>query len=218
MKAVHRSLRLQNLPRLRSVAHTLQKHRLPAGISQFNRALSTSNTSSDKPAASFSSLFGIPGTTALSLQNPFKEAQGSLFMDPISRILDTDRTVKVTAKGKEPTMRALVVSGNGRGSAGFGIGKGETAEDALEDARRKSLDTTKWVTIPISPDGRLYMDSIGKWKGTKVLMRRVKETKQGRTCGRLVYGICETFGIKHITAKRITRKRSPYTFCSVSLS
>lgn len=28
-----------------------------------------------------------------------------------------------------------------------------------------------------------------------------------------MFGIAECFGIKHMTAKRFTRKRSPHTFC-----
>eukprot|EP00924_Labyrinthula_sp_SR-Ha-C_P008373 maker-scaffold_11-snap-gene-11.30-mRNA-1 protein AED:0.00 eAED:0.00 QI:285/1/1/1/1/1/2/112/242 len=145
------------------------------------------------------------------------------FPTKLSRILDTDRTVKVTAKGKLPTLRALVVSGNGNGAAGFGKGKGKSMKTAISDAVRKS--EKKWVTVNLQ-DNALARDVTGSFKGTKVLLRApkksnklvytVQEVEEDATdlvCSRLIHGICECFGIKKVNAKILTRKRSPYAVC-----
>lgn len=146
--------------------------------------------------------------------NQLPRPTGGLYLDVQSRILDTDIVSTTTAKGKIRSMRALVVSGNGRGAGGFGMGKGESMAIALYDARRKSLNVNNWITVDMTPCGRLTRDSYARFKGTKVMLRGVKQNKFGLTCSRLIFGICEVIGIRHITAKRLTRKRSPYTYCN----
>ncbi len=51
-------------------------------------------------------------------------------------ILDTDMVQKTTPGQRVLSHRALVVVGNNRGTAGFGMGKGQTPADALNSAFR----------------------------------------------------------------------------------
>ena len=51
-------------------------------------------------------------------------------------VLDTDMTQKTMPGNRVSSSRCLVMIGNLRGAGGFGIGKGPTADKALEDAFR----------------------------------------------------------------------------------
>eukprot|EP00952_Eustigmatos_sp_NYUAD-ZCMA_P011276 45879-Eustigmatos_ZCMA.PRE.1 len=71
------------------------------------------------------------------LYNPFEfypEGPWSHFL------VDTDTTQKIIKGGHVLSYRALIVTGNGRGCAGWGVGKGATAEEAkvraLHDAKK----------------------------------------------------------------------------------
>lgn len=136
---------------------------------------------------------------------------GLEYMSPITRIIDTDQVTKPTGDGKIRTWRALVVSGNGIGAAGIGIGHADSVQDAIEEAKRASLDVNKWVTVDMTPDGRLWHDVIGKHNGIRYLLQRKGPKLFGLKCGRTVFGICECFGIKHITSQRLTKRKSPYS-------
>lgn len=59
--------------------------------------------------------------------------------------------------------------GNGSGAGGFGIGRGDSAQVALERALVKA--TKDMVPLDISPEGTLYHDLIGKHNSTLVLLR-----------------------------------------------
>lgn len=82
--------------------------------------------------------------------------RGQSKLSPISRVLHVDSVSHYTPKGKTRQFRALIVSGSGHGAAGYGVGKGKTVSEAFANGRSKSLDTTKWLTVDLDPDGRLY--------------------------------------------------------------
>lgn len=83
---------------------------------------------SDKSSASFDAK--KPG-----LLNPsiLRDADGRMWSGVI---LDTDMVQKTMPGNRVGTHRALVVIGNLRGTAGFGMGKGKTSGDALNSAFR----------------------------------------------------------------------------------
>merc|ERR1719272_404201 len=76
----------------------------------------------------------------------------------------------VTRKGgRVNSFRALVLIGNGRGSAGFGFGKGSNMKVAIEDATMKAYRYS--ISIPLYENRTLHHDILGKHNNVKVMMR-----------------------------------------------
>ena len=90
---------------------------------------------------------------ALSLEDPLN------FVDPDGRpwygiLVDTDSTQKPMALNRLMSDRCLIVIGNLKGSAGFGMGKGPSPDEALKRAFRYVTDSlpymhTKYLFITV---------------------------------------------------------------------
>jgi ribosomal protein S5 len=65
-----------------------------------------------------------------------RDAEGNLWS---ACVLDTDMVQKTMPGNRVNTHRALVVVGNLRGAAGYGMGKGKTGQDAVSAACRAAM-------------------------------------------------------------------------------
>lgn len=92
------------------------------------------------------------------------------------------------------------------------------------------------VPVDVSPDGALFHDVIGKHNNTLVLLRSGiccvcagfcvikskllvgKNHRNGIKACRIVKGVCEVIGIKHVVSKVLTRGKNPYSIVNVSFS
>lgn len=91
-------------------------------------------------------------------------------------LLTLKRVVKMTGKGKNARMQALVVAGNGKGLVGYGEGKDENAGKAASKAFHAAVKSMDYVerynghTIPAEVSG--------KWSATTVRLRPRPQGKQ----------------------------------------
>ena len=100
----------------------------------------------------------------------------------------------VTRKGgRVNSFRALIVLGNGQGSAGFGFGKGVNMRFAIEDATMKAYRDV--VSIPLYENRTLHHDCLGKYNNVKVQMRSARPG-YGLKAGPVMNAICDCFGIR----------------------
>ncbi len=115
------------------------------------------------------------------------------------RVVHISRVAKVVKGGRRFSFSALVVSGNGQGSVGYGLGKANEVPDAIRkgvDKARKSLRQ-----VPLS-DRSIPHDVIGKFGAATVLLKRAC-AGTGVIAGGPVRAICEVAGVHDILTKCI---------------
>lgn len=115
----------------------------------------------------------------------------------VEKVININRTSKVTKGGKRISFSALVVVGNRAGSVGCGFGKAnevsESIKKGINDARRNMFTVQmKGVTIPY--------EIIGMYGAGKVLLKPAAEGT-GVIAGGVTRAICEAVGIKDILTK-----------------
>ena len=121
-------------------------------------------------------------------------------------ILDTDMVQKTMPGNRVSTHRALVVIGNLRGAAGFGMGKGQAPADALNAAFRDA--TRNLVHIDLFDNYGLAHDVYGKHNSCHAYIRATPKSRMmvGSPFAR---AILERFGISSASCK-IVGRRDPY--------
>lgn len=122
-------------------------------------------------------------------------------------VVDTDNTQKVVKGGQVLSYRCLVVAGNLNGSAGYGIGKGATPEEAKVRAFR---DTKKnLIHVDLYRNRCITTPLIGKHNSCRVLIQ-AGNPRQPSMEGRMINDILRVFGVECGEAKSIGR-RNPYS-------
>ena len=118
------------------------------------------------------------------------------------KVLDIRRTARVVAGGRRFSFRASVVIGNRNGKVGLGMGKGADVSSAVEKAVSKAkkdmivVAVTKAKTIPYQVEG--------KASAARILLKPAQEGR-GLVAGGPIRIIAELAGIRHITAKIVSR-------------
>jgi small subunit ribosomal protein S5 len=116
----------------------------------------------------------------------------------MKKALVIKRVVNMNGKGKQPSMYALVVVGNGNGLAGYGEGKDEEATRAVRKATNRAIKNMRYFD---RYDNRtLAMDLTHKFHATTLELRS-RPPGFGIRTNHYVHEICRCIGIQDISAK-----------------
>ncbi|KAI8337632.1 ribosomal protein S5, C-terminal domain-containing protein [Chlamydoabsidia padenii] len=123
----------------------------------------------------------------------------------IKKALVIKRVVNMNGKGKQPSMYALVVVGNGNGLAGYGEGKDEEASRAVRKATNRAIKNLRYFD---RYDNRtVSMDITHKFHATKLYLRS-RPPGFGCRANHYVHEICRCIGIQDLSGK-VRGSRTP---------
>ncbi|MGE0252324.1 MAG: 30S ribosomal protein S5 [Dongiaceae bacterium] len=110
------------------------------------------------------------------------------------------RVAKVVKGGKNFSIAALVVVGDGKGKVGFGTGKAREVQDAM----RKATDSARrrMVRIPLREGRTLHHDLIGTFGAGRVHLRAAPPGT-GIIAGGPMRAVFEALGVSDVVAKSL---------------
>ena len=125
-------------------------------------------------------------------------ADGTPLTEFASVVIELGRVANQTKAGKKRTIRALVVVGNGKGAAGYAIGKGEEMKTAIRKAKNKAVNCLQFV--PRCGGHTVYHDLRAKNCQTTVHLEK-QLPGHGLHCHRAIAAICTLAGLRDLKAK-----------------
>jgi small subunit ribosomal protein S5 len=108
------------------------------------------------------------------------------------------RVVHQTGKGKIASQYILMVVGNGKGLVGFGEGKHERAQLALEQAFNEACKNMDYVDMF---EGRTLWSNLSTKLGSTQILMRPRPLGFGLRCGPFMHQVCKAAGIKDVSGK-----------------
>ncbi|MCX8082575.1 MAG: 30S ribosomal protein S5 [bacterium] len=112
-------------------------------------------------------------------------------------VVEIRRVMKVTKGGKNLNFRALVVVGDGKGKAGFGIGKAAEVPEAIRKATEKAKK--HMIAVPIK-ETTIPHEVSAKFGASRVVIKPAVRG-HGMVAGRAMRAFFEVCGISDITCK-----------------
>ncbi|SPC62323.1 related to MRPS5 - mitochondrial ribosomal protein, small subunit [Ustilago sp. UG-2017b] len=111
------------------------------------------------------------------------------------------RVVHMTTKGKDASMYALVIAGNGNGLVGYGEGKDTNASKAGRKAFHEAVKNLDSVGIHKGSDGSRTIETQveAKWGASRVVMRP-RPAGFGLRVPPVIHAICRSVGITDLSA------------------
>ncbi|XP_047599814.1 28S ribosomal protein S5, mitochondrial isoform X2 [Lutra lutra] len=144
---------------------------------------------------------GWSGNTwgGVSLGPPDPGPNGETYDDFDTRILEVRNVFNMTAKeGRKKSVRVLVAVGNGRGAAGFAVGKASERVDAFRKAKNRAVHYLHYIER--YEDHTIFHDISLRFKRTHIKMKK-QPRGYGLRCHRAIITICRLIGIKDMYAK-----------------
>ncbi|XP_054839362.1 28S ribosomal protein S5, mitochondrial [Eublepharis macularius] len=144
---------------------------------------------------------GWTGNTwgGVSLGPPDPGPNGETYEDFDSRVIEVKNVFNMTAKeGRKKSVSALVAVGNGKGAAGFAVGKAADRMIALRKAKNRAIHFLHYIER--YEEHTIYHDIAVSFKKTTIRMKK-KNRGYGLHCHRAIIMICKLIGIKDMYAK-----------------
>ncbi|XP_060104358.1 small ribosomal subunit protein uS5m [Heteronotia binoei] len=135
----------------------------------------------------------------ISLGPPDPGPNGETYEDFDSRVIEVKHVFNMTAKeGRKRSVSALVAVGNGKGAAGFAVGRATDRMIALRKAKNKAIRFLHYIER--YEDHTIYHDIAVTFKKTTIRMKK-KNKGYGLCCHRAIITMCKLIGIKDMYAK-----------------
>lgn len=115
------------------------------------------------------------------------------------RLVSLSRVVKVVKGGKNLHFRALVVSGDGNGFVGIGVGKAREVPDAI---RKAGVDAKKNIIKINIKEATIPHEIVSKFGAAKVLLKPAPPGT-GVIAGGGVRAVLEAVGINDVLSKSL---------------
>lgn len=135
------------------------------------------------------------------LEAGFSESLGitfETFKKLKKKVLIIKRTSTTTAKGKIPSMNALVVVGNGKGAAGFGEAKNDEIGNAILKATNRAIKNM--AQFERYDNRTIYHDIHYKFKATELKLF-ARPPGFGVRTNHNIHEICQCIGISDLAGK-----------------
>ncbi|XP_053169700.1 28S ribosomal protein S5, mitochondrial isoform X2 [Hemicordylus capensis] len=135
----------------------------------------------------------------ISLGPPDPGPNGETYEDFDTRVIEVKSVFNMTAKeGRKRSVSALVAVGNGKGAAGFALGKAADRVIALRKAKNRAIHYLHYIER--YEDHTIYHDISSSFKKTTIRMKK-QNKGYGLRCHRAIITICKLIGIKDMYAK-----------------
>lgn len=112
-------------------------------------------------------------------------------------VVDVHQTVKVTKGGKVRKYSVLVLCGNGKGIAGFGVGKG----DDFVAARSKAEKHARKDLAAVELDGSTLPHDIKETYGKTEILLRAANPGAGLRTNPVLRAVLQSFGYQDVVGK-----------------
>lgn len=116
----------------------------------------------------------------------------------VDRLIHVNRVTKVVKGGKNFSLAAIVVVGDGKGRIGYGTGKAKEVPDAV----RKATEQAKrnMIRVPLKEGRTIHHDVVTRFGSGKVILRSAP-SGTGIIAGGPMRAIFEVLGIQDIVSK-----------------
>lgn len=116
------------------------------------------------------------------------------------KVVAIKRVTKVVKGGRNMRFAALVVVGDKNGHVGAGLGKAIEIPEAIRKGKEDAIK--KLINVPITENGSIYHDFIGKFGSAEVLLKASPEGT-GIIAGGPSRAVLELAGYKNIRSKAL---------------
>lgn len=122
-----------------------------------------------------------------------------------NKILGIRRVTRVVAGGRRFSFSVTMVIGNGKGEVGVGLGKASDTALAIEKATR---DAKKHIIrVPLTAEYSIPHEVQAKYDAAIILL--IPTPGKGFKAGSAVRTVLELAGVKHVSAKILSRSKNP---------
>lgn len=133
------------------------------------------------------------------MAHPDKNRSDDKSYDMITKMVRISRTSKVVKGGRQFSISALVIVGDGINSAGMGLAKAKEVRDAIQ----KATDLAKKSMIKVSLKGRTIQHSMISTHGATRIFMKPAAAGTGVIAGGAMRAIFECLGVEDVLAKCI---------------
>jgi small subunit ribosomal protein S5 len=121
-----------------------------------------------------------------------------------NKILGIRRVTRVVAGGRRFSFSVTLVIGNGAGQVGVGLGKASDTALAIEKATRDAKKNM--ITVLLTDDLSIPHEVTAKYDAAEVML--IPAPGKGFRAGSAVRTVLELAGVKHVTAKILSRSKN----------